>query len=209
MSINVDPLVVGRVIGDVVDPFVPTATMSVYYSSKHVTNGCDIKPSVAVSPPRVTIYGDPHQLYTLVMTDPDAPSPSEPSLRELVHWVVTDIPGRTTPTQGKELMNVFVCLRSTLGIVLSTLDFRAFLICEYVKKFAGMEVLPYLGPRPPVGIHRFIFVLFQQRGPLGFLQPPVSRTNFSTRTFATQLNLGMPVATVYFNSRKEPINRRR
>ncbi|KAK3018364.1 hypothetical protein RJ639_005167 [Escallonia herrerae] len=47
-----------------------------------------------------------------------------------------------------------------------------------------------------------------KRGPLGFLQPPVSRTNFSTRTFATQLNLGMPVATVYFNSRKEPINRR-
>ncbi|KAK3018365.1 hypothetical protein RJ639_005168 [Escallonia herrerae] len=92
MSINIDPLVVGRVIGDVVDPFVPTATMSVYYGSKHVTNGCDIKPSIAV------------------MTDPDAPSPSEPSLRELVHWVVTDIPGRTTPTQGKELMKVFVCI---------------------------------------------------------------------------------------------------
>ncbi|KAK3022922.1 hypothetical protein RJ639_047144, partial [Escallonia herrerae] len=47
------------------------------------------------------------------------------------------------------------------------------------------------------------------KGPLGFLQLPVSRTNFSTRIFATQLNLGMPVATVYFNSCKEPINRRR
>ena len=34
---------------------------------------------------------------------------------------------------------------------------------------AGKEVLPYVGPRPPVGIHRYILVLFQQKAPLGFL----------------------------------------
>ena len=42
MAISVDALVVGRVIGDVVDMFVP--------------NGCDIKPSVANNPPRLTIF---------------------------------------------------------------------------------------------------------------------------------------------------------
>ncbi|KAF5957895.1 hypothetical protein HYC85_005120 [Camellia sinensis] len=82
MAASIDPLVVGRVIGDVVDMFVPSVTMNVYFGSKHVTNGCDIKPSIASNPPRVTISGHPHQLYTLVMTDPDAPSPSEPSMRE-------------------------------------------------------------------------------------------------------------------------------
>ncbi|KAL0355163.1 UNVERIFIED_CONTAM: protein MOTHER of FT and TFL1 [Sesamum radiatum] len=100
MAANVDPLVVGRVIGDVVDMFVPTVSMSVYYGSKHVNNGCDIKPSMAAAPPRVTITGHADELYTLVMTDPDAPSPSEPSMREWVHWIVTDIPGRSNVTRG-------------------------------------------------------------------------------------------------------------
>ncbi|XP_028127436.1 protein MOTHER of FT and TFL1-like [Camellia sinensis] len=103
MAASIDPLVVGRVIGDVVDMFVPSVTMNVYFGSKHVTNGCDIKPSIASNPPRVTISGHPHQLYTLVMTDPDAPSPSEPSMREWVHWIVTDIPGGTGPTQGNKI----------------------------------------------------------------------------------------------------------
>ncbi|XVF50505.1 hypothetical protein PTKIN_Ptkin04bG0106400 [Pterospermum kingtungense] len=172
MAVSVDPLVVGRVIGDVVDMFVPTVTMSVYYGSKHVSNGCDIKPSMAINPPKLTIDGRSDELYTLVMTDPDAPSPSEPSMREWVHWIVTDIPGGTNPTRGK-------------------------------------EILPYMGPHPPVGIHRYILVLFKQKGPLGAVQHPASRANFSTRLFADNLNLGLPVATVYFNSQKEPLSRRR
>ncbi|EPS63674.1 hypothetical protein M569_11117, partial [Genlisea aurea] len=63
---NVDPLVVGRVIGDVVDMFVPAVSMSVHYGTKHVNNGCDIKPSLAAVAPRVAITGFPDQLYTLV-----------------------------------------------------------------------------------------------------------------------------------------------
>lgn len=66
-----------------------------------------------------------------------------------------------------------------------------------------------MGPHPPVGIHRYILVLFQQKGPLGAVQQPASRANFSTRLFADHLNLGLPVATVYFNAQKEPISRRR
>ncbi|KAF3437198.1 hypothetical protein FNV43_RR19951 [Rhamnella rubrinervis] len=172
MATSVDPLVVGRVIGDVVDMFMPRVSMSVYFGSKHVTNGCDIKPSIAISPPKVTISGHPDELYTLVMTDPDAPSPSEPSMREWVHWIIVDIPGGTNPYQGK-------------------------------------EVLPYVGPRPPVGIHRYILVLFQQKNQVGMVDQPASRANFNTRLFSAQLNLGLPVATVYFNSQKEPASKRR
>eukprot|EP00124_Ichthyophonus_hoferi_P004236 Ihof_evm2s443 gene=Ihof_evmTU2s443 len=32
-------------------------------------------------------------LYTLVMSDPDAPSRANPFLREFVHWIVVNIPG--------------------------------------------------------------------------------------------------------------------
>jgi hypothetical protein len=30
--------------------------------------------------------------YTLLMVDPDAPSPSNPNISEIIHWIVTDIP---------------------------------------------------------------------------------------------------------------------
>ncbi|CAL5442378.1 unnamed protein product [Camellia sinensis] len=85
--------------GDVLDMFVPRIAMNVYYGPKHVTNGCSIKPSIAMNPPRVTITGHSPDLYTLVMTDPDAPSPSEPAMREWVHWIVSDIPGGSNPTR--------------------------------------------------------------------------------------------------------------
>lgn len=67
MGTSVDPLVVGRVIGDVVDMFVPSVTMNVYFNTRHVTNGCDIRPSLASNPPTVTISGFPNNLYTLVL----------------------------------------------------------------------------------------------------------------------------------------------
>ncbi|KAG5536166.1 hypothetical protein RHGRI_023828 [Rhododendron griersonianum] len=156
-----DPLVVCRIIGDVVDVFVPRMTMNVYYGPKHVTNGCNIKPSIATNPPRVTFTDHSNELYTLVMTDPDAPSPSEPSMREWVHWSVRN------------------------------------------------EILPYMAPRPPIGIHRYIMLLFQQKGHIGLVEQPMSRANFSTRAFAHQLDLGVPVSTVYFNAQKEPMNRKR
>lgn len=66
MASSVDPLVVGRVIGDVVDMFIPTVIMSVKFTSKHVTNGCDIKPSVAAAIPDVKISGHSNDFYTLV-----------------------------------------------------------------------------------------------------------------------------------------------
>ncbi|XP_058088566.1 protein MOTHER of FT and TFL1 [Magnolia sinica] len=173
MACSIDPLVVGKVIGDVIDIFVPTINMSVYYGSKRVSNGCELKPSATTDPPTVQISGHPNDLYTLVMSDPDAPSPSEPAMREWVHWIVVDIPGGSDPSQGR-------------------------------------EVLAYAAPRPPVGIHRYIFMLFQQKIPTGgSVQQPAARNNFKTRDFADQYGLGLPVATVYFNAQKEPMNKRR
>ncbi|KAG0498384.1 hypothetical protein HPP92_003075 [Vanilla planifolia] len=161
-----------RVIGEVVDLFVPTVNMSVSFASKHVSNGCDVKPSAAINPPTVLVSGQPTDLFTLVMTDPDAPSPSEPSMREFVHWIVVNIPGGTDATRGQELV-------------------------------------PYMGPQPPVGIHRYALVLFQQKAAFRSAAPPASRAHFSTREFARYYELSLPVAAAYFNSQKEPAVRRR
>lgn len=64
-----EPLLVGGVIGDVVDPFVKSATLKVIYNNKEITNGSELRPSAVASEPRVEIFGsDMRRLYTLVST---------------------------------------------------------------------------------------------------------------------------------------------
>jgi phosphatidylethanolamine-binding protein len=68
MSRSVEPLVVGRVIGEVLDSFNPCAKMTVTYNSnKPVFNGHELYPSVVLSKPRVEIQGgDLRSLFILV-----------------------------------------------------------------------------------------------------------------------------------------------
>ncbi|CAI9774566.1 unnamed protein product [Fraxinus pennsylvanica] len=102
-----DPLVIGRVIGDVIDYFSPTVKMSVIYNSdKHVYNGHELFPSTVAFKPKVEVHGgDMRSFFTLIMTDPDVPGPSDPFLREYLHWIVTDIPGTTDSSFGREVMS--------------------------------------------------------------------------------------------------------
>ncbi|KAK8956505.1 CEN-like protein 2 [Platanthera zijinensis] len=169
----VEPLVVGRVIGEVLNPFNPTVKMMVTYNcTKLVCNGHEWFPSAVSAKPRVEVQGgDLRSFFTLVMTDPDVPGPSDPYLREHVHWIVTDIPGTTDASFGR-------------------------------------EVVPYESPRPNIGIHRFIFVLFKQKRRQGVALSP-ARDGFNTRTFADENDLDLPVAAVYFNAQRETAARRR
>ncbi|KAM3273692.1 hypothetical protein ACQJBY_043093 [Aegilops geniculata] len=161
MSRSVEPLIVGRVIGEVLDTFNPCVKMvTTYNSNKLVFNGHELYPSAVVSKPRVE-----------VMTDPDVPGPSDPYLREHLHWIVTDIPGTTDASFGR-------------------------------------EVISYESPKPNIGIHRFIFVLFNQKR-RQTVTVPSFRDHFNTRQFAAENDLGLPVAAVYFNCQRETAARRR
>ncbi|RWW10362.1 hypothetical protein GW17_00026098 [Ensete ventricosum] len=96
-----DPLVLGQVVGDVLDPFTRSAAMRVMYNSKEIRNGTGLRQSAVVNKPRVEIEGnDRRQLYTLVMVDADAPSPNSPTDREYLHWLVTDIPETLDASYG-------------------------------------------------------------------------------------------------------------
>ncbi|MCL7034343.1 hypothetical protein MKW94_019202 [Papaver nudicaule] len=208
MARSVQSLAVGKVIGDVVDMFTPSVELSVYYGSMKITNGCKLKPSVVSEKPTVLIknphlgnhFYDQHRsvssnLYTLVMSDPDAPTPSEPSMKEWLHWVVVDIPEGFDSTRGR-------------------------------------EVVPYMEPRPPIGIHRYVFTLFRQKGPMVFGGPVLmstsgdahmvgntghengdadlpSRVHFNTRNFAAQNGFDLPAAAVFFYAQKEPASKKR
>ncbi|XP_052208959.1 protein CENTRORADIALIS [Diospyros lotus] len=173
-----DPLVTGRVIGDVIDNFSETVKMSVTYNSnKQVFNGHELFPSSVTLKPRVEVHGgDMRSFFTLIMTDPDVPNPSDPYLREHLHWMVTDIPGTTDSSFGTEVVN-------------------------------------YETPRPNIGIHRFVFVLFKQnrrlQAAVNSSVLEASRDGFSTRKFAQDNELGLPVAAVFFNAQRETAARRR
>ncbi|KAF2300802.1 hypothetical protein GH714_015918 [Hevea brasiliensis] len=159
MAKTTDPLVVGRVIGDVIDYFTPIVKMTVTYNpNKQVYNGHELFPSAVTQKPKV-------------MTDPDVPGPSDPYLREHLHWIVTDIPGTTDATFGR-------------------------------------EVVSYEMPRPNIGIHRFVFLLFKQRK-RDTVTTPSSGDHFNTRKFAEENGLGLPVAAVFFNAQRETAARRR
>nr|XP_016455132.1 PREDICTED: protein HEADING DATE 3A-like [Nicotiana tabacum]AFY06688.1 flowering locus T-like protein FT2 [Nicotiana tabacum] len=168
--LRANPLVVSGVIGDVLDPFTKSVDFDVVYNNNvQVYNGCGLRPSQIVNQPRVDIAGDDFRtFYTLVMVDPDAPTPSNPNLREYLHWLVTDIPATTGANFGN-------------------------------------EIIRYESPRPSLGIHRYIFVLFQQLDREVVNAPDIidSRQNFNTRDFARFHNLNSPVAAVYFNCNRE------
>lgn len=62
-----DPLIIGRVIGDVIDPFNPSVKMSVTYNNKQVYNGHELFPSSVNLKPRVQVHdGDLKSFFTLV-----------------------------------------------------------------------------------------------------------------------------------------------
>uniref|UniRef100_A0A0A8YDR9 Uncharacterized protein n=1 Tax=Arundo donax TaxID=35708 RepID=A0A0A8YDR9_ARUDO len=70
-----------------------------------------------------------------------------------------------------------------------------------------------MAPRPPVGIHRYVTVLYQQKARVAAPAPVPGvegvRGRFRNRAFAARHHLGLPVAAVYFNAQKETANRRR
>jgi phosphatidylethanolamine-binding protein (PEBP) family uncharacterized protein len=72
----------------------------------------------------------------------------------------------------------------------------------------GTEITSYMGPAPPIGTHRYVFMMFEQpnQESLQISDPSAAhkngRKNFNTRHFATKFELGDPVACCYFLSHK-------
>ncbi|XP_055714901.1 protein D3-like [Phlebotomus papatasi] len=70
-----------------------------YPSGVEVNYGNELTPTDVKDIPYVTWKAEPEAFYTLILTDPDAPSRSEPAFREFKHWVVGNIPGNKV-TEG-------------------------------------------------------------------------------------------------------------
>jgi phosphatidylethanolamine-binding protein len=118
-------------------------------STIHAHDGNTIPPEHTVSPPFVTFSPAPSTHYTLIMTDPDAPSRANPTFREYIHWAVVNIPGNEV-SQGEE-----VCSYMGAGPPYNTGPHRyLFLLYQQGRILTEKQVekvKSYLGPRS--GLH--------------------------------------------------------
>jgi len=82
------------VVPDVIDTL-PGHVLSVRYASgAEIKMGSELTPTqVKDMPVSVEWPAEEGALYTLVKTDPDAPSRANPKYREWHHWLVVNIPG--------------------------------------------------------------------------------------------------------------------
>lgn len=81
------------VVPDVVD-VLPEQVIQVKYGDLEVNMGNSLTPTQVKKPPTSISWPvEDGAFYTLLMTDPDAPSRHNPKFREWHHWLVVNIPG--------------------------------------------------------------------------------------------------------------------
>ncbi|XP_075881934.1 phosphatidylethanolamine-binding protein 1 [Nelusetta ayraudi] len=145
----------------------PAEALLVKYESVEIDElGQELTPTqVQNRPTSIKWEGcDSAKLYTLALTDPDAPSRKEPKFREWHHFLVVNMRGNDVSS----------------GRVLS----------DYVGS----------GPPKDTGLHRYVWLVYEQPGPLSCSETPLTnrsgdgRAKFKIRDFRTKYELGAPVA---------------
>ncbi|BFZ62155.1 hypothetical protein YB2330_003237 [Saitoella coloradoensis] len=134
------------VIPDVLDPFDATAMVNVTYGNKDVALGNKLSVDETQKQPdlRIIPEGEDDATYSLILTDPDAPSREDPKWAQYIHWGVS----------GVKFGNIesFAANAAESG-ELGPIDFSGF-----------KTIKPYEGPAPPekTGFHRYCFILLRE-----------------------------------------------
>lgn len=82
-----------QVVPDVIDSKPETSILIDYLSGVKVDHGNELTPTQVKDEPKISYNAAADQLYTLAMVDPDAPSRNDPKMREVLHFLVANIPG--------------------------------------------------------------------------------------------------------------------
>lgn len=82
-----------EIVPDVIE-IAPQETLQVLYPGElSVDEGNELTPTQVKEKPTLNWTSKDDEFYTLIMTDPYAPSRKEPVSREWHHWLVVNIPG--------------------------------------------------------------------------------------------------------------------
>lgn len=89
-------LVESGIIPDLIDGLSTTAQaeLTVSFADTPIEDGVFLTPEEAATAPNVSIeaVSGSAAYYTLLVLDPDAPDPANPTRRSILHWLVTNIP---------------------------------------------------------------------------------------------------------------------
>ncbi len=120
--------------------------------AKYTQEGANVSPPLEISDvPKEA------QSLVLICIDPDVPDPAKP-VRTFIHWVVYNLPPNT-----KELPEA-VDISKIPGAQ---------------EGQHGRGGTGYIGPRPPIGVHRYYFKLYAINIDLKFPSPPTAASVLS------------------------------
>ncbi|KAK5047885.1 hypothetical protein LTR84_006073 [Exophiala bonariae] len=189
-----DILIDNKVIGDVLDDFNPDYYLDISYPKFHesVRLGNDIpvksvsdrpafifQPLTPLKPPTPRIK-DTEDVFTLILTDPDAKSRDKPKWSEMCHWIITNLTDHTREPPPFLEPSGFPSL-----------------------KYGEVEKYLPPGPPPKTGPHRYVFVLL--RGHSTHVEAPKDRKHWGygkvrhgVRDWAAENNLTVVGANFFF-----------
>jgi hypothetical protein len=91
----------------VVDAFEPAFPLGVSWGGASVTEGQQLTPTAIAELPKLSLPGArADKLYTIILSDPDAPNPTAPIYAEWIHWLVVNAPGGDA-AQGEDCVKYF------------------------------------------------------------------------------------------------------
>ncbi|XP_055551533.1 protein D3-like [Wyeomyia smithii] len=82
-----------EIVPDVVEEAPDCWLRVAFKSGREAEGGNRLTPTQTRSIPSLTFNSNNRSFYTLILTDPDAPSRDDPKHREFVHWIVGNIQG--------------------------------------------------------------------------------------------------------------------
>ncbi|KAF9436792.1 hypothetical protein BGZ76_002976 [Entomortierella beljakovae] len=162
------------IIPDVIDSFTSKTLLVVSYGNdKEVALGNTLSVQETQGIPHVSFQAEsPSDKYTLILTDPDAPSRTNPRMREYRHWIVTNLSGSS--------------------------DFQPANVSQGNILTPYMGPAPPSGSGP----HRYIFLLYKQTpsSDINTLTSPLTseRQGFKAKQFTSQAGLELVGANYFF-----------
>ncbi|KAL9080185.1 MAG: hypothetical protein Q9157_001030 [Trypethelium eluteriae] len=137
-----------EIIPTVLDDFDPSITIQVSWGNATAKLGNTISPSELQDAPKIALLSSQASIsggaqtapsnIVLALTDPDAPSRSNPKWSEMCHWIAANLtlPSSSFPAPGSD---------------------------ANIHQGPGDDLVPYKPPGPPpkTGKHRYVFIAFK------------------------------------------------
>lgn len=90
----------------IVDKFEPNVKLHLSFDGIPVVEGCDMTPTQCQHFPSIKFDGEEGKLYTIILSDPDAPSVADPKFAEWQHWISVNTPAQDI-TAGESITTYF------------------------------------------------------------------------------------------------------